>query len=73
MNVLSKDSIESKYNDEPVYYCKHCLSLYITCLDAFNPNEGSYCEDCSRTDIGEASIFEWREMYKNKYGKYFDE
>ena len=73
MKELSKDSIESKYNNEPVFYCKNCLSLYITSLDAFNPDEGCYCESCSRTDIGETDIFTYREMYKEKFGKYPEE
>lgn len=73
MRELSKDSIESQYNDEPVYYCKNCLSLYIVSLDAFNPDEGCYCENCSKTDIGITDIFSYRELYFNKYHKYPEE
>ena len=31
----------SKYNDEDVFYCSHCLSLNIRYIDDID-----YCEDC---------------------------
>lgn len=53
----------SPYNDEPVLYCKHCLSLNIQ--NALS----DYCEDCGSIDVGECNIFEWEKMYEEKYGK----
>jgi hypothetical protein len=73
MVKLSKSSLESKYNEEPVFYCKDCLSLFIVNLDETNPEDGCYCEKCSRTDIGETDIMSYREMYKTKYGIYPEE
>lgn len=55
------------YNSEPVYYCKNCLSLKIM---AFGEHS-DYCDDCGSTDIATTDIETWREMYKNKYGRYF--
>lgn len=54
----------SKYNDEDVFYCSHCLSLNIRYIDDID-----YCEDCGSTDISTGSIFVWENLCKNKYGK----
>lgn len=54
------------YNDEPVFYCKSCLSLKIKTV-ASNLDL-DYCEECGCTDIGEAHIEEWRNLYKARYG-----
>ena len=63
MNQLSK----KEYNDIPVYYCQHCLSLNIRNIDG---NEDyNYCEECGSTDIESSHIEEWETLYKNKYGK----
>lgn len=55
------------YNSEPVYYCKNCLSLKIMVLGEYS----EYCDDCGNTDIATTDIETWREMYKDKYGRYF--
>lgn len=63
MSQLSK----KEYNDIPVYYCQHCLSLNIRNIDG---NEDyNYCEECGSTDIESSHIEEWEILYKNKYGK----
>lgn len=59
--------MDSEYNDEPVYYCPHCLSLKIKILDSFV----DYCDDCGCTEIETTDIFTWREMYKKRFGKDF--
>lgn len=60
----------NQYNDEPVLYCKHCLSLKIR--DA-GLESLTYCDDCGSTDIEETDIFSWENMYEGKYGfKYLD-
>lgn len=56
---------QSDYNDEPVFYCKHCLSLKIR--DAGLP-ELLYCDECGSADIETASIEEWEKMYKERHG-----
>ena len=62
---MAKDS-KDNYDDDPVYYCKRCLSLNIKDMP-FNKNQG-YCADCTTTDIGTATIEEWKELYRKKYG-----
>lgn len=51
------------YNDEPVTYCKHCLSLSIRTIDGTD-----YCDKCGSTDLEQANIFDWEKMYGQKYG-----
>ena len=68
MENLNKD----EYNSQPVLYCKRCLSLKI--LNISSMEDSDYCDDCGSPDIGECSISEWEEKYKNKYGhKYLEE
>lgn len=62
MDKLEQD-IHNEYNDEPVVYCKRCLSL------AIRSEEGTdYCDKCGSTEIEEANIFDWEKMYGSKYG-----
>ena len=44
---------QSEYNKEPVFYCKHCLSLKIR--DAGLP-EVLYCDECGSTEALSANI-----------------
>lgn len=63
---------KEEYNNVPVLYCKHCLSLKIRTIlpDIINSD---YCDECGSTDIGETSIEEWEKLYKEKFGhKYLD-
>lgn len=54
----------NEYNEIPVEYCAHCLSLAI--MDV----EGTpYCSKCGSTDIKKANIFDWENLYKTRYGK----
>lgn len=62
---LERDIMED-YNEEPVFYCTHCLSLKIKGLEGYD-----YCDDCGGTDIETTDIFTWRQMYKDRYGKDF--
>lgn len=59
--ILTKE----QYNDIPVYYCKHCLSLKIRQVY----NSIDYCDQCSNTDVGETDIHTWEKMYENMYGE----
>lgn len=54
---------DSQYNNEPVYFCKHCLSLKIMSISS----ELCYCEDCGSTDILKENISNWENLYKTKY------
>lgn len=62
--TYSKDS----YNDEPVHYCKNCLSLNTKIL---NNSSLVVCGECGNTDIEETHINEWTEMFNKEYGRYF--
>lgn len=57
---------KSKYNDEPVFYCKSCLSLKIKTVAA--GLDLDYCDDCGSTDIDKTHIDNWRNLYKGRYG-----
>lgn len=57
---------KEQYNEEPVHYCKRCLSLNIKEMPLMP--EQDYCGDCGTVDTGIASIEEWDEMYKKRYG-----
>ena len=48
-------------NDELVYYCKDCHSLYILVNESFQAEywDGSYCGKCGSTNIGQCTIGEW--------------
>ena len=60
----------SDFNNEPVFYCKHCLSLKIR--DAGLP-ELLYCDECGSTEVLSANIKQWEEIYKEKHGfRYLD-
>lgn len=66
-----KEQIENcvDYNDEPVYYCKQCLSLRIRhILDVANTE---FCDSCGSMDIDTCNIYDWEDLYKNRYGFYY--
>lgn len=57
---------KQEYNEEPVFYCKNCLSLKIKTVQV--DSNLDYCDECGSTDIAQTSIEEWRNIYKNRYG-----
>lgn len=58
-NKYSKDD----YNNEPVFYCKSCLSLLVK---PYSDNI-NYCDDCGSTNIGKTHIVLWENMYFDRY------
>lgn len=62
MDPKNKDS----YDEDPVFYCKRCLSLNIRQMPILNNKE--YCADCDSADIGQTDIETWNKMYEEKYG-----
>ena len=58
--------MKEEYNQEPVFYCRKCLSLKIRDVEHIDNSE--YCDDCSSTDIAQASVNEWEAMYVARYG-----
>ena len=59
------------YDDEPVYYCKRCLSLKVCQMPMVE--DQCYCEDCGTVDIGVTSFEEWDDLYVERYGHHFCE
>lgn len=60
------DNTYNKYNDEPVEYCPHCLSLAIREEDGIK-----YCDKCGNTEIKETDIFTWENLYQQRYGTFY--
>lgn len=53
--------------EDKVWYCKGCLSLRVLQMS----EDMLYCDDCGCTNIGEATIEEWEQMYQKKYNTKF--
>ena len=73
-SVILKTKIKmdrDSYDDEPVYYCRRCLSLRIGQVPMVT--DKSYCEDCGTIDIATTSFEQWDEMYVERYGHHFME
>lgn len=51
------------YNQEPVEYCTHCLSLAIR-----DVNGQPYCDKCGCTITAKTDIHNWERMYGQTYG-----
>lgn len=58
--ILTKED----YNDEPVIYCTHCLSLAIRVSE-----NTDYCDDCGSTDLDTININDWNELFEKRYNK----
>ena len=73
-SVVLKTKIKmttDSYDEEPVYYCRRCLSLKICQVPMVA--DKSYCEDCGTIDVATTSFEEWDEMYVERYGHHFME
>ena len=57
---------KKEYDDDPVYYCKRCLSLKVFPIS--QEDNQDYCADCGSANIGTASIEEWKVLYEKMYG-----
>ena len=53
------------YNEEPVHYCKHCLSLDNPLV--VEGTDIEYCKYCGSTDFEESTISIWEKLFENKY------
>jgi hypothetical protein len=62
----AEQSAKEDYNSIPVHYCRECLSLRV--MRVANMGDASYCDDCGCTDIEQASIEEWEQLYRKKHG-----
>lgn len=71
INTQIEDT-KSKYNNEPVIYCKNCLSLRIRGVQG--ADDFDYCDECGSVNTDSCSIEEWEALYTKKFGhKYLDE
>lgn len=52
--MQESDNSAINYNDEPVFYCKHCLSLKI--INDTHLADLEYCGDCGSTYINTTDI-----------------
>lgn len=66
MEELKESYSIEEYNDEPVFYCEHCLSLKIKIVGGYD-----FCDECGSTAVQNAHIEEWEKMYQQRYGKKF--
>lgn len=57
---------KEEYNEEPVHYCKQCLSLKV--MRVAGMDDAVYCDECGSTDIEEASIEEWEALFEERHG-----
>lgn len=63
---LQSNPKKEEYNNIPVVYCKHCLSLNIRDMDGVE-----FCDKCGSTDIETSHISEWEVLYEQKYKEKF--
>ena len=54
-----KDLTTEDYNNEPVYYCRHCLSLKIKVVGGYD-----FCDECGSTNITTAHIEDCEKLYE---------
>lgn len=66
MEDFATDNQHKEYDNEPVLYCKHCLSLRIRSVEGLEDSD--YCDKCGSTNISQLPIKEWEQLYGRKYG-----
>ena len=69
---LNMITSKSEYNNEPIDYCKTCLSIKIKTVEFKDTDqEVDYCIDCSNTELETAHVSIWADLYEEKYGETF--
>jgi len=72
LKKLNMITAKDNSNSEPITYCKTCLSIKIKTVGFEDTEkEVDYCVDCSNTEMGEAHVSEWEDLYEEKYGERF--
>lgn len=57
--------MDKDYDAEPVKFCANCYSLKI----GYEPLvDMEYCMDCGSSELHEANIYQWENLYATKYG-----
>lgn len=62
---MSQQEKSNDYDSEPIIFCARCLSLKIKHEDTIDTD---YCVDCGCSNVREASLSEWENLYEKKYG-----
>ena len=63
--LTMEENNSSQYEEEPVFYCEHCLSLHVMVTKYGT----EYCAECGSTDIVNSDLETWKHKYMLKYGK----
>jgi len=72
LKILGMITSKESSNNEPITYCKTCLSIHIkTVKFEDTEQEVDYCVNCSNTDLETSHVSEWEDMYEAKYGERF--
>ena len=66
MEELMENYTIEDYNNEPVYFCKNCLSLKVKIVGGYD-----FCDDCGSTNIGTTHIENWEKLYEERNGHKF--
>ena len=59
----------NEYDLEPVSYCPKCYSLKIGYIPGVEDSD--YCMDCGCVDVVRGNIYEWEQLYEERYGHKF--
>lgn len=65
LDYISRDEKIKEYNQEPIFYCKNCLSLKV--INIPDIPDSDFCDECGSTNIDSCLIQEWEKMYKDKF------
>jgi hypothetical protein len=76
LKILNMMTAKEGYEQEPVTYCKTCMSIHIKTIEFEDGPEGEeryvdYCVPCGNTDLDKVYLAEWEELYAEKYGDKF--
>lgn len=63
--MMTKEEKLNDYDSEPVKYCARCYSLKVKYEEAVDME---CCAECGSSDIAEAPIHDWEQMYERRYG-----
>ncbi len=76
LKKLNTMSGKENYENEPVTYCKTCMSIHIKTIEFEKGPDGEarevdYCVPCGNTDLETVFSPEWEDLYAEKYGEKF--
>lgn len=76
LKILNMVTAKMDSNNEPITYCKTCLSIHIKTVEFDKGPNGEnrnvdYCVPCGNTDLESTHVLEWQDIYEEKYGNTF--